>query len=170
MHTPQEILKFWFEELKPAQHWVKDAKLDETIKSRFFETHTAAARGELYAWRTTPQGRLAEIIVLDQFSRNIYRDQALSFASDGLALILAQEFVASGKILELAPVQRSFAIMPYMHSESLVIHDQSLKLFGDPEYQGSLEFEKKTSQYYFAFWSLSASQSNLKSQFYTGRD
>ena len=71
---PQSILHFWFEELTPKQHFVKDAALDESIRARFGDTLEAAARCELFAWRATAEGRLAEIIVLDQFSRNVYRD------------------------------------------------------------------------------------------------
>ena len=71
---PQSILHFWFKELTAKQHFVKDPALDEAIRTRFGDTLEAAARCELFAWRTTAQGRLAEIIVLDQFSRNVYRD------------------------------------------------------------------------------------------------
>jgi uncharacterized protein (DUF924 family) len=94
---PQPILHFWFEELTAKQHFVKDPGLDQAIRTRFGDTLEAAARCELFAWRTTPEGRLAEIIVLDQFSRNIYRDTPRAFAQDALALLLAQELVASGQ-------------------------------------------------------------------------
>ncbi len=77
---PQSILHFWFEELTPKQHFVKDTALDDTIRTRFCKTLEAAAKGELFAWRATAEGRLAEIIVLDQFSRNVYRDTARTFA------------------------------------------------------------------------------------------
>ena len=92
---PQSILQFWFTELTPKQHFVKDAVLDESIRTRFGPTLEAAARCELFPWRATPEGRLAEILVLDQFSRNVYRDTARAFAQDALALALAQELVAS---------------------------------------------------------------------------
>ena len=81
----QEILDFWFTELTTKQHFIKDAALDETIRARFGDTLEAAARCELFAWRTTPEGRLAEIIVLDQFSRNVYRDTPRAFAQHALA-------------------------------------------------------------------------------------
>ena len=74
MVASQPILHFWFEELTPKQHFVKGAALDETIRARFGGSLEAAARCELFAWRATAEGRLAEIIVLDQFSRNVYRD------------------------------------------------------------------------------------------------
>ena len=139
--NPQDILHFWFEELSPKQHYAKDAALDEAIGARFGPTLEAAARCELFAWRSTPQGRLAEIVVLDQFSRNVYRDTPRSFAQDPLALALAQELVASGQDHSLPAAQRAFAYMPYMHSESALVHAQAVALFGQPGMENSLNFE-----------------------------
>ena len=137
----QEILYFWFTELTPKQHFVKDAALDETIRTRFGDTLEAAARCELFAWRATPEGRLAEIIVLDQFSRNIYRDTPRAFAQDALALVLAQELVASEQDSTLPQAQRVFAYMPYMHSESKRVHEQAVLLFTQLGIQDNLNFE-----------------------------
>jgi len=106
----QAILHLWF---TPKQHFTKDAALDEAIRTRFGATLEAAAKCELFAWRATPEGRLAEIVVLDQFSRNVYRDTLRAFAQDALALVLAQELVASGQDLSLSVEQRIFAYMPY---------------------------------------------------------
>ena len=128
MHA-QDILTFWFTELTPQQHFAKDAALDARIRQRFAATLEAAARCELFAWRATAEGRLAEILVLDQFSRNVYRDTPQAFAQDPLALALAQELVASGLDRSLPLAQRPFAYMPYMHSESKAIHIQSMALF-----------------------------------------
>ncbi|TNC80352.1 MAG: DUF924 domain-containing protein [Oleiphilus sp.] len=139
----QAVIKFWFEELAPKQHWVKDAQLDEDIRTRFGDCHAAANLGELWAWRQHPEGRLAEIIVLDQFSRNIYRNQPQSFASDALALVLAQEAVLSGADQRLSTEQCSFLYMPYMHSESLLVHQEALKLFAQPGMEDNYEFELK---------------------------
>jgi uncharacterized protein (DUF924 family) len=138
---PPQILLFWFEELTPKQHFVKDAALDETIRAKFGSTLEAAARCELFAWRATPEGRLAEIIVLDQFSRNIYRDTPRAFAQDALALVLAQELVASGQDRSLPQAQRVFAYMPYMHSESALVHEQAVLLFTQLGIQDNLNFE-----------------------------
>jgi uncharacterized protein (DUF924 family) len=138
---PQPILYFWFEELNPKQHFIKDAALDEIIRTRFGSTLEAAARCELFAWRATPEGRLAEIIVLDQFSRNIYRDTPRAFAQDALALVLAQELVASGQDRSLPQAQRVFAYMPYMHSESALVHEQAVLLFTQLGIQDNLNFE-----------------------------
>ena len=139
--THQDILDFWFEELTTRQHFVKDAALDALIRARFGTTLEAAARCELWAWRATPQGRLAEIVVLDQFSRNAYRDTPRAFAQDALALVLAQELVASGQDRSLSIAQRVFAYMPYMHSESELVHAQAVALFSQPGMEDNLNFE-----------------------------
>ena len=102
-----------------------------------------AARCELWAWRGTPEGRLAEVLVLDQFSRNAWRDTARAFAQDPLALALAQEAVAGGHDLALPPPRRAFLYMPYMHSESLAVHEEALRLFGQPELAFNLDFERR---------------------------
>ena len=141
--SPEAILHFWFTELTPKHHFAKDAALDETIRTRFGATLEAAARCELFAWRETPEGRLAEILVLDQFSRNVYRDTPRAFAQDALALALAQELVASGQDRSLPLAQRSFAYMPYMHSESALIHAQAIALFSQPGMEDSLRFEQR---------------------------
>lgn len=138
---PQDILHFWFDELTPKQHFAKDAALDAAIGTRFGATLEAAAKCELFAWRATPEGRLAEIIVLDQFSRNVYRDTPRSFAQDTLALVLAQELVGSGQDRSLPLAQRSFAYMPYMHSESAVVHAQAVVVFSQPGMEDTLRFE-----------------------------
>ncbi len=138
---PQPILHFWFEELTPKQHFVKDTALDETIRARFGDTLEAAARCELFTWRTTAEGRLAEIIVLDQFSRNVYRDTPRAFAQDALALVLAQELATCREDLSLPLAQRVFAYMPYMHSESALVHTQAVALFAQLGIEGNLNFE-----------------------------
>ena len=138
---PQPILHFWFEELAAKQHFVKDAALDGTILARFGDTLETAARCELFAWRATAEGRLAEIIVLDQFSRNVYRDTPRAFAQDALALVLAQELVASGQDCSLPEAQRVFAYMPYMHSESALVHTQAVELFTQLGNDNNLSFE-----------------------------
>ncbi len=137
----QDILHFWFDELTDKQHFAKDTALDEMIRSRFGATLKAAAQCELFAWRATPTGRLAEIIVLDQFSRNVYRDTPRAFSQDALALALAQELVASGQDQLLSTAERRFAYMPYMHSESALIHAQAVQLFTQPGLEDGLNFE-----------------------------
>ena len=137
----QDILHFWFEELSAKQHFTKDPALDDSMRWRFGNTLEAAARCELFAWRTSAPGRLAEILVLDQFSRNIFRDTPRAFAQDALALVLAQELVASGQDRSLPVHQRAFVYLPYMHSESSLIHEQAVVLFSQPGLEGNLDFE-----------------------------
>ncbi len=138
--TPQDVLSFWFTELSPKQHFAKDTALDAQIRARFGATLDAAARGELQPWRVDAPGRLAEIIVLDQFSRNIHRDTPLAFAQDARALALARELVALQLDTALPMGQRVFAYMPYMHSESLAAHTEALPLFSQPGLENNLNF------------------------------
>lgn len=135
------VLDFWFNEIDEKFWWVKDESFDQRIRERFGAVHAQAQRCELFDWRTSAQGRLAEIIVLDQFSRNMYRGLPGSFAGDLLALALAQEAVACGADRELPTRQRLFVYMPYMHSESLLVHGEALRLFRDLGAAGNYDFE-----------------------------
>ncbi len=139
----QEVLKFWFEEVKPSQWWTKDEEFDQLISSRFSAVHSRATRCELFEWRETAEGRLAEIIVLDQFSRNMFRGSALAFAQDPIALVLAQEAVSLGIDRLLTPVQRGFVYLPFMHSESIKIHEAAEAIYRQHGVQSSLEWELK---------------------------
>lgn len=137
----QDVLKFWFEELEPAQWWKKDENLDRMIVERFSKIHQRVARCELFEWRMTARGKLAEIIVLDQFSRNMFRGSPLAFANDALALALAQEAIAAGSDKLLGQAERSFFYMPFMHSESLKIHEIAVDLFRQNGNPNNLDFE-----------------------------
>jgi uncharacterized protein (DUF924 family) len=139
----QVILDFWFEELAPAQWFKVDPALDELIRSRFATIHRAATAGELFGWRVLPQGRLAEVIVLDQFSRNIFRGKAEAFAADPMALVLAQEAVALDLHRAFPATQQAFLLMPYMHSESRLIHVEAERLFSTPGLEDNLAFERR---------------------------
>jgi uncharacterized protein (DUF924 family) len=139
--TPDAVLQFWFDETAPRLWFAKSEDFDRAIAARFGALHAAAERCELAAWRATPAGRLAEVIVLDQFSRNLYRDQPRAFASDPLALALAQEAVAAGADLALPVVRRCFFYLPYMHSESALIHADAVRLFSVPGLEDNLKFE-----------------------------
>ena len=140
---PATVLRFWFEELTPQDWWRKDPVLDARISALFGATLVAAARCELFHWRDSAPGRLAEVIVLAQFSRNVHRDTAAAFANDALALALAQEAVARGCDLELEVPQRAFLYLPYMHSESPLIHDEAMRLFAAPGLEHNLDFERR---------------------------
>ncbi|MCB0366943.1 MAG: DUF924 domain-containing protein [Bdellovibrionaceae bacterium] len=137
------VLSFWFEELSPKQWWTKDPKLDDLIKNRFLQVHRAAAQKSLMGWRRSPVGRLAEVIVLDQFSRNMFRDTPEAFAYDILALECAKQAVEA-KEDHLLPVgRRYFLYMPYMHSEDPKAHEEAVKLFSQPGLEGGLDYELK---------------------------
>lgn len=137
----ESILQFWFHEILPAQWWKVGPEFDRLIAQRFSEVHHRATRSELFEWRAEPRGRLAEVIVLDQFSRNLYRDDRLAFAADALALALAQEAVASKEDLAPAFEERVFLYMPYMHSESRTVHQVAECLFRQNAPQSNYEFE-----------------------------
>jgi len=136
-----QVINFWFDEIEPAMRWKKDDSFDALLVERFSEIHTRACQCELYEWRRDPQGRLAEIIVLDQFSRNMFRDSALAFANDTMALSLSQEAIACGADQALTAEQRSFLYMPFMHSESLAIHEIAVELFSSNGIPANLDFE-----------------------------
>ena len=139
----ETVLKFWFNEISPAQWWAKDEALDRHITQRFANVLQQAAAGELFSWRQSASGRLAEIIVLDQFSRNIYRDSKEAFAQDAMALVLAQEAVSAGVLAQLNSDERNFLLMPYMHSESALIHQQAEVLFKQYAPENNYQFELK---------------------------
>lgn len=138
--TPQDIISFWFEEHGEKDWWISNPDFDQKIIDRFSDTHQAAAAGECFEWRKTPEGRLAEIIVLDQFSRQIYRGSDQAFTQDPMALALAQEAVSLGIDQKLSAEKRHFLYMPYMHSESLLIHDHSIRLFSALSGADKIEF------------------------------
>jgi uncharacterized protein (DUF924 family) len=140
---PEHILDFWFKETSPERWWKADAEFDALIRARFLEELIRAAAGELHEWRDSARGRLAEIIVLDQFSRNIHRDTPAAFAQDPMALALAQEAVRAGALAELSPVERGFLLLPYMHSESAAIHVVAESLYREHAPANNLEFELK---------------------------
>lgn len=126
---PKDVLDFWFVEHGPEDWYAGDPAFDRKCEERLGEAHARAERSELWQWRQTPQGRLAELILLDQVSRQLYRNDARAFASDTMALALSQEAIAQGADKELDIHGRLFVYMPFQHAESLVIQEESVKLF-----------------------------------------
>ena len=139
----EDILNFWFQEIDPKMWFTKDSEFDDLIRSRFLDIHTKAKNCELFKWRSEAKGRLAEIIILDQFSRNLFRESPEAFGSDSLALALAQEAVSLGMDEELNNLEKSFLYMPYMHSESLAIHEVAIELYSKEGLENNLDFESK---------------------------
>ena len=129
MRNADDIIQFWFVEHSLEDWFGSKSEFDEKLRARFFDIFEQVSVGEKSHWRKKPEGRLAEILVLDQFSRQFFRGQARAFAYDGMALILAQELVASEQDKSLTQSQRMFAYMPFMHSESLKIHEEAMGLF-----------------------------------------
>ena len=140
-NTHQDVLAFWFEETPPKKRWNADPAFDDEVRRSFGGVLDQAKHGELYGWRSEPRGRLAEVIVLDQFSRNIHRDTPKAFAQDPMALALAQEALAAGAEKALSELERSFLLMPFMHSESKLIHERAEVLFRQHCPEDSYKFE-----------------------------
>jgi uncharacterized protein (DUF924 family) len=137
MRSAADVLKFWFEDHGPADWFSGKPEFDAEIVRLFGDTHAAIARGEGWSWRSTPDGRLAEIIVLDQFSRQVHRGRAAAYASDGMALVLAQEAVGGGHHNFVSPERRAFFLLPFMHAESELMQQESVRLhtaLGNAEY------------------------------------
>lgn len=124
-----DVLDYWFGTLSPSDWYEKSNALDQHIREHFEPTFKKVIAGETAHWRDNPKGRLAEIIVLDQFTRNMYRGTPAAFGADPLALALAQEAVRCCDDEMLEGSERAFLYMPYMHSESRVVHEQALILF-----------------------------------------
>ncbi len=129
MFRPETVLTFWFVTHNEADWFGAKPEFDAELARYFTATHAWVAAGNATAWRTSPSGRLAEIIVLDQFSRQLFRKLPEAFATDPLALTLARELVATGGDKTLEPRRRMFAYLPFMHSEDLGVHKEAAPLF-----------------------------------------
>ena len=137
MSSPEEILSYWFPEdfssadpetrWRQMQRWMAGGpEVDREITERFGEVLEQARGGELDHWADTARGRLALIIVLDQFSRNVYRGSPLSYAQDAKALRLAVEGIELGMDQELSDMERFFFWLPLGHSEDLALRERSV--------------------------------------------
>ncbi|HEY5925777.1 MAG TPA: DUF924 family protein [Kofleriaceae bacterium] len=137
-----DVLAFWFgDEPTPTdatmRRWfMRDAAFDAQIRERFGDLHAKAVAGGLTDWLGSARGTLALLIVIDQFSRNLYRDDPRAFAQDGRALAIARELWGSGRARELTPLERMFVLMPYQHSEDLAMQREGIaeyeKLAAEP--------------------------------------
>jgi uncharacterized protein (DUF924 family) len=138
METPQTILDYWFGDTPDDPRtpdrqaklwWAKDAGQDDVIRTRFKTVVRQAGTGMLEDWQRTPDGRLALIVLTDQFPRNIYRDTPQAFASDEAARRYCKDGLELGADAQLLPLQRVFFYLPLEHSESLADQDRSVALF-----------------------------------------
>lgn len=140
--SPREILDFWWGEAA-SKWWVKDPDFDREVQARFEPTLEAAIRGDLNAWREAPESCLAYIVVLDQFSRNIYRDSPRSFAQDPQALTATLEGQAKLFDRQLSKSQRIFFYLPFMHSENLKMQKRSIEAYEELGEKENLEFARQ---------------------------
>lgn len=131
-----EVLRFWLQETRPEQWFARDEALDAQIRKRFGALHTSLTEKVPAKVTQTPLGALAAVIVLDQFSRHLYRNSPRAFAADSTALAIAQDAVRAGFDRELDVPQRMFLYMPFQHSEDLEVQRRSVELFtelGEPK-------------------------------------
>jgi uncharacterized protein (DUF924 family) len=139
MSKPQDVIAFWFGDAEvPRPEWFrKDEAFDASIRERFGTTIETALGGGLRDWDASPDGALARVLVLDQFTRNAFRGTPRAFAGDALALAAAQAMVARGDDQHLALLRRVFVYLPFEHAESMAMQRESLRLMatlGRPDY------------------------------------
>ncbi|QJR15794.1 DUF924 family protein [Usitatibacter palustris] len=144
----REVLQFWFTGHATRPEWFrKDAFFDGQIRVRFGELHEEAARGGLTQWEGARESALALLIVLDQFSRNLYRDDARAFAQDARARAIAESMIGKNWHLECAPVERMFVYLPLEHAEDMTAQDRAVALFAElenyPETRGLVQWAEK---------------------------
>jgi uncharacterized protein (DUF924 family) len=152
VRSAADVLAFWFGEpptTEARDRWFrKDAAFDAQVRERYADTLAAALQGGLQAWDETPAGALARIVVLDQFTRNAFRDTPQAFAGDALALAAATALADGGGHRQLPPLKRWFAYLPFEHAEDRAAQERSLRLFADlageqPALAGALEWARK---------------------------
>ncbi|MBU1394724.1 MAG: DUF924 domain-containing protein [Gammaproteobacteria bacterium] len=136
--TPDAVLDFWFgapgsaAEVAARQRplwFAKSAANDQIVVERFAETLVAAGKGELDSWANTPRGRLALIVVLDQFPHHVHRGHGQSFAYDARSLALALDMIERGEDARVTPIERVFVYLPLEHAESIEMQDRSVALY-----------------------------------------
>lgn len=146
--TTGDVLRFWLEETPRDKHFARDDALDDAIRARFGLLHAQLAQAVPPGWRATPDGRLAAVIVLDQFSRNLHRDAAAAFASDAAALDLARHALACGDDREASALRLQFLYLPFMHSEDADQQARSEAMFAAlatraPEMADAADFARR---------------------------
>ncbi len=141
--TWKEVLDFWFDPEHIPLQFDENEEFDEKIRTEFLDTWKAASEGLLVNWRSSIKGRLAEIIVLDQFSRNMFRNDIRTYTQDKMAIALSQEVVMHPEYNLLSAEEKKFILLPFMHSESIPLHDWALKYYEELDDGGStLYFER----------------------------
>lgn len=139
----KDVLNFWFDEKHIPLQFAENEEFDNLIRKEFLSTWEAAKEGLLVDWRETIKGRLAEIIVLDQFSRNLFREDIRTYTQDKMAIALSQEVVNHLEYDSLNTMEKKFILLPFMHSESTDLHDWAYKYYLELNDEGTLYFEDK---------------------------
>ena len=127
--TKEQVLEFWFDEISAEQWFKKDKNFDAMLSRRAGRTISKALNGQIDSWADTPNGATSLVIVLDQFTRNIYRDTPQAFSGDEMALVVSLKSINSDWFAELPSSHKHFLLMPMMHSEDILIQEKSLPLF-----------------------------------------
>lgn len=139
----QDVIDFWFDE-KHKKLWFSSSKeFDQLIEDKFLGLHKKVSQNQTKDWKDTNLGKLAEIIVLDQFSRNIFRNSSESYAYDQMAQALTLEAIKEGSDEALNPSEKAFMYMPLMHSESLELHNLAVDKFSQKNLESYYNFELK---------------------------
>jgi uncharacterized protein (DUF924 family) len=134
--TADDILQFWFEDIERSRWFIKDEGFDRDLVTRYGDLHTQACEGTLDHWCDSARGRLALVILLDQFSRNMFRGSATAFTSDLAAQKLALDGIQTGQDVELTPEERSFLYMPFRHAEDIELQRFGLEKTRELNAQG----------------------------------
>jgi len=127
--TKEEVLTFWFDEISPEQWFKKDEHFDAMLAERAGTTVGKALNGQIDSWTETPDGAVGLVILLNQFTRNIFRDTPKAFSGDEMALVVSLKSVDSDWFDKLPSMQKYFLLMPMMHCEDIQIQDNSIALF-----------------------------------------
>ncbi len=139
---PRDVLDFWFA-AGEAKWWTKSDAFDADIAKRFGVTYAEALAGKLEDWINEPQGALALVIVLDQFSRNLYRNDHRAWAQDAKALALTREVIRRHFDVELPVGVRNWIYMPFMHSEDLACQQEGLTYFARLDQPETMKFAEE---------------------------
>ena len=137
---PRDVIGFWFETLSPEDWYRAPPHVDAEVTARFGELYETLRETVPQDWLQTPGGRLAAILVLDQFPRNMFRGTPQAFATDAKALALAKDAIAAGADLALPPEQRAFLYMPFQHTEDLKDQRRSVALYESLGNANNLDF------------------------------
>ncbi|HTI30901.1 MAG TPA: DUF924 family protein [Sphingomonas sp.] len=143
MTEAEAVIDFWLHETPPEKRFARDAALDAAIARRFGSLHRSLSQAVPEEWTADARSMLGAIIVLDQFSRNLFRDDPRAFAQDSAALTLAWQMVVKGWDMALSALERQFVYLPFEHAEDLAAADQSVALFAALEDAEALDYARR---------------------------